>query len=383
MFDIHGRYTDAVIYSDICEPEALSQIYDLCNHPIFEGAKIRIMPDVHAGVGCTVGTTVEMQRPALIPSVVGSDIGCGVLTVLFEADELNFEQLDRFIVEKIPYGMSLRKNIHPKLSRKVKEEVEVLCDDLKMYKSKSAFLRCVGTLGGGNHYIEIGKAESGLYALSIHSGSRAVGKCVGEYYSDVAKTYVNIKGITGIKRSMPYIEEEALEGYLKQMERCCNIAAESRRLMAFDILSFLGVNTFDSFDTVHNFVETAPNGSLLIRKGAVPAKAGQRLAIPLNMRDGVFVCEGIGNEDWNFSAPHGAGRLISRAEAKASLTLEEFKEAMKGISTWSVCAGTVDESPMAYKPWQSIASKIGETVRITERIIPLYNFKARTHVGGK
>ena len=382
MFDIYGNYTSAKVYALKCDKDAVTQIYDLCNHPVYKDAKIRIMPDVHSGVGCTVGTTVSMTRNAVIPSIVGADIGCGVLTVFFKSEnEIDFKALDSFITENIPYGMAIRKKAHKGITSKVKDELYGFVSDLKMYKSESAFLRSIGTLGGGNHYIEIGMTEDGRYALSVHSGSRAIGKCASEYFSDLAKTYVTEKGITGIKRSMPYIENENYELYLKEMERCVSFAALSRRLICEDILNYLELSPLDSFDTIHNYIERHRDGSITLRKGAVSAKLGERLAIPMNMRDGVLVCEGLGNGDWNFSAPHGAGRLLSRAEAKTQISLDSYKESMVGINTWSVIDSTVDESPMAYKPMQEILSQIGDTVRIVDLIKPLYNFKARSLKG--
>ena len=208
MFDIYGKYTGAVIYSDICESEALSQLYDLCNHPIFEGARIRIMPDVHAGAGCTVGTTISMKRKAVIPSIVGADIGCGVYTVIFESGEIDYKALDDFIISNIPCGMAIRNSVHHRMSNELKREIRNLCEALKMYRSEQSFIRSCGSLGGGNHYIEVGLNEDGRYSLSIHTGSRGLGKCVAEYFSDKAKAYIAERGITGINRNMPYLDDE-------------------------------------------------------------------------------------------------------------------------------------------------------------------------------
>ncbi len=379
MFELYGKYTSAIVYADICEGDAISQIYDLCNHPVYAGAKIRIMPDVHAGSGCTVGTTVTMQRKAVIPSIVGADIGCGVLTVTFEkSGDIDFKALDDFIITEIPSGMSIRRNTHPLLSKKVKDDIRELCYELGMYDSEQAFIRSCGSLGGGNHYIEIGRAEDGTYALSVHTGSRGLGKCVAEYFSDRAKEYVRAKNITGINRNMPYLEDEGYDLYLAQMKRAQAMAEENRRLIAKDITDFLSVCPCDSFDTVHNYIETHRDGYITVRKGAVSAKEGERLAIPLNMRDGVLIARGLGNTEWNSSAPHGAGRLYSRSEAKSRLTLEEFKLAMAGIKSWSVERETIDESPMAYKPAESILSSVVDTVTPLSIVRPLYNFKARS-----
>jgi RNA-splicing ligase RtcB len=376
MFNIYGKYTGATVYSDICDSEATSQIYGLCNHPIFEGASVKIMPDVHSGVGCTVGTTVKMRRRAVIPSVVGSDIGCGVLSVRFSREgEIDFAALDGFINKNIPYGMTVRQTKHKNLDKRVAEAITSLSDDLKMYKSREAFLRSVGTLGGGNHYIEIGRADDG-YMLSVHTGSRGIGKCVAKYFTDLADKYVVKRGYVGFDRSMPYIEGEEYDLYLTEMTRATLAAAENRRLIARDILAFLCADEIESFDTVHNYIEVERDGTLTIRKGAVSAKSGERLAIPLNMRDGIIIAEGLGNPDWNFSAPHGAGRLLSRREAKESLDIEQFKREMSGVVSFSVGRSTLDESPMAYKPADEILSVIGESVKIIGIVKPLYNFKA-------
>ena len=292
MFNIYGKYAEAKVFADICESEAQSQIYDLCNHPVYEGAKIRIMPDVHAGAGCTVGTTVAMKRRAVIPSIVGADIGCGVLTVVFKAGKIDFRALEDFIVGNIPSGMSVRERIHPKINKKLKNSIEELTDNLAMYRSLPAFLRSVGTLGGGNHYIEVGMTESGEYALSVHSGSRALGKCVAEYFQDLAKKYVFDNKITGINRAMPYIEGEDYDNYIRNMLVCADMASENRRLIASDIISHIGGEVKDTFDTVHNYIETHKDGSITVRKGAVSAYKDQIIAVPLNMRDGVAVLRG-------------------------------------------------------------------------------------------
>ena len=381
MFDIYGKYTGAVIYSDICEREALSQLYDLCNHPIFEGARIRIMPDVHAGAGCTVGTTISMERKAVIPSIVGADIGCGVYTVIFESGEIDYKALDDFIISNIPCGMAIRNSVHPRMSNELKREIRNLCEALKMYRSEQSFIRSCGSLGGGNHYIEVGLNEDGRYSLSIHTGSRGLGKCVAEYFSDKAKAYIAERGITGINRNMPYLEDEGYFEYVRWMQVCQSMAAASRRLIAGDILAHLGARPIESFDTVHNYIEMHREGGITIRKGSVSAKSGEMLAIPLNMRDGVLIARGRGNEEWNFSAPHGAGRLMSRAEAKATISLDKYREVMAGIESWSVVKETVDESPMAYKPASLIMEQVRDTVDILSLVRPRYNFKARSILG--
>ena len=382
MFNVYGKYTDATVYADICEAEALSQIYDLCNHPIFKGASIKIMPDVHAGKGCTVGTTVKMKGGALIPSIIGADIGCGVLTVIFTAENVDLAALDAFITANVPYGMAVRESTHKMMNNDVKRRVRATAERLGMTKSEQVFLRSCGTLGGGNHYIEIGVMKNGKFALTIHTGSRSFGKCVAEYYGDRANNYLHFNNITGVNRSLPFVENEDYFGYLSAMECAMLFAKENRRLIAHDILAHLGVKPEITFDTMHNYVELHRDGSITVRKGAISAKAGETVAIPMNMRDGVLICRGKGNPEWNESAPHGAGRLMSRAEAKASISLEEYQESMKDIFTLSVLPSTIDESPMAYKPAAAIIDIVSDTVEILDVARPVYNFKARS-ISGK
>ncbi len=383
MFNVYGKYTSATIYADVCERDALSQIYDLCNHPKFYGALIRIMPDVHAGAGVTVGTTVKMSSETVFPSIVGADIGCGVLTVVFATEkELDFKALDDFIYSHIPFGMSIREAKHPMLQKGLKVQVGELCERLSMQKSEQAFLRSCGTLGGGNHYIEIGRMKNGKYALTIHTGSRAFGKCIAECHANNAKNYLHTNNITGVNKALPFLVGDAAKSYLRDMLAAVNFAKENRRLIARDILDFLHIVPEYSFDTIHNYIEVEGDGCITLRKGAISAKKDEIVAIPMNMRDGVLICRGLGNPDWNYSAPHGAGRLMSRSEAKATLSLEDYAANMHGIASWSVLSSTIDESPMAYKPMDSILSIIGETVEVLDIIKPLYNFKARS-VSGK
>ncbi len=382
MFNIYGKYTSATIYADVCEKDALSQIYDLCNHPRLKGALIRIMPDVHAGAGVTVGTTVKMTGDTVLPSIVGADIGCGVLTVVFEANSpIDFKMLDDFIYSSIPFGMSVRQSTHPSMQNTLKRRVRELCERLSMSKCEAAFLRSAGTLGGGNHYIEIGRLKNGKYALTIHTGSRSLGKCIAEYYADCANNYLHSNNITGVNKGLPFLVGEEAKSYISDMLLATDFAKENRRLIAKDILDFLGIKPEYTFDTIHNYIELDRDGSITIRKGAISAKQDELVAIPMNMRDGVLVCRGLGNPEWNYSAPHGAGRLMSRSEAKATLSLDDYAQNMRGIATWSVLSSTLDESPMAYKSMDSILPLVGETVEILEVIKPLYNFKARSLSG--
>ena len=429
MIELNGKYTNAKIFTDNVESEAIGQILGLCNHPAFEGAKIRVMPDVHAGAGCTIGTTVILDKKMVIPNIVGVDIGCGVLTSMFKTEApIDFKALDDFINANIPYGMSVRESEHKKLNPVTKSKVLDIVRDLNL-GSEERHLNSIGSLGGGNHYIEIGQLEDGTYALSVHTGSRNLGKKVCEYFQEKAVENVNGKadleaeikktidglksigrakaieaeiarlrkefkgGKTGIPKGLEYIENDDFDMYMEYMFKCQAMAAENRRLISEDILSFLGVNPEEQFDTIHNYIEEKETENYIqdkkgnpikagseikyiIRKGAISARYGQMVAIPLNMRDGVIIGLGKGNFEWNSSAPHGAGRLLSRSKAKEAVSLEEFEEAMEGIQTWSVNTNTLDESPQAYKPAEEIIELVKDTIDIIAIVKPVYNFKA-------
>lgn len=387
MFELAGKYTSAKVYADICESEAQAQIVKLCNHPAFEGATIRVMPDVHAGAGCTIGTTIKSSNGYIVPNLVGVDIGCGVLTVLFTAPKIDYQGLDQFINKNIPSGFSVRDipASYPEVN-KVRKELEQFCEKHGFLDKYSRHLCSIGTLGGGNHYIEIGQTSDGKYALSVHSGSRNLGKVICDYYQQIAKEHLNTikkssEAYHHITGDLAFLQGVETENYLHAMNVCQKIATVNRRAIAYDIFEYLRANNGhevvvdDLIETIHNYIEITCNG-YIIRKGAVAAYEDQRLSIPLNMRDGVLLCRGKGNQDWNFSAPHGAGRIMSRSKAKEVVTLDDFIESMDGIQTWSVCSSTIDESPQAYKPAASIIDAIGDTVEIIDIIKPLYNYKA-------
>ena len=414
MFKLEGQYTDAIVYSDLVEQEAISQIMGMCNHPAFKGAKIRIMPDVHPGAGCTIGTTIHMKERKIVPNLVGVDIGCGVLTTIFKSKEQpDFFALEQFILEKIPHGHDNQLHNHPELKRDVKMAIKELVKDLNFGNPEQYYKMC-GSLGGGNHYIEVGQLDEETYALSVHTGSRNLGKKVCEYFQrkavfnikggdqlaqaerelianlkknhrekEISKELINLRNnsdfkIQKIPKSMEYVEGEMYDAYVKNMMICQRFAAENRRLITHDILSFLQLTAIEQFDTIHNYIEQESDGSIIIRKGAIAAHKGQKVAIPLNMKDGVIIGIGLGNEEWNNSAPHGAGRLFSRARADAELSIDEFKEDMKDVQTWSVCAETLDESPRAYKPAAVIIEQVQDTIQIENIIKPVYNFKAHS-----
>ena len=388
---------DLKIYADNIEPVALNQIYTLLAQPTFLGEKVRIMPDVHAGLGCVVGFTSTM-KDKVIPNIIGVDIGCGMLCVELGKVDISFPALDDFIKGHIPSGSEIRR--------------EVLGTDLinalyckKSLRNMDRLEGSLGTLGGGNHFIEVDVDDKGNYYLVIHTGSRNLGLQVANIYQKMAvescKKVAESERVALIERlkkenrhqeipdelkkltdkyaykskipaDLCYLDGEEMEMYMHDMRICQEFAVRNRKKIADEIIAFLNIRKFSSFETVHNFIDDKG----IIRKGAVPAYLGQKILIPMNMRDGCLVCIGKGNEDWNCSAPHGAGRICSRSEAKKLLSVEEFQNAMEGIYTTTATESTLDEAPQAYKPAQSIMNLISPTAEIIEVIKPVYNFKA-------
>ncbi len=398
MLEVSGKYNSAKIFTDVVDQASIAQVILLCSQEFTQGSRIRMMPDIHAGAGCTVGTTMTITQ-RVVPNLVGVDIGCGMETVRLREKHLQPQQLDKLIYQKIPSGFAIREKPH-----RYMEELDLtaLCcyaaiDPLRAEKS-------LGTLGGGNHFIEVDRDEEGNLYLVIHSGSRHLGLEVAKYYQNEAYQRLNgsskadaealvaqlraegrekeiqkaLKALkntkrTSIPRPLAYVEGELFQQYIHDMRIIQRFAALSRQAMADEILRGLRLHAEESFTTIHNYIDT---DAMILRKGAVSAKAGELLLIPINMRDGSLICRGRGNEDWNYSAPHGAGRLMSRAEAKQSFTVSQFKKEMAGIYTTSVGKSTLDECPMAYKSMEDIAGNIGETVEILRTIRPIYNFKA-------
>lgn len=402
MFELKGKYATAKVYADIIEQEAISQIIELCNHPMFENAEIAIMPDCHSGKGCVIGFTAVLKQKMVVPNLVGVDIACGVNTSVFETDKIDFKALDDFIRTHIPHGFGIRNSVHPKMDAFVRQTVKEVCEEIQESDSKIQYhLNSGGSLGGGNHYIEIGRIHENKYALSVHCGSRNLGKRTCEYFQNRAllsnetlrkniielhktakssEEHIAIQNtlisLPKVPKELGYLDGTDYERYIAAMAKLNRFAAENRRLISDDILRFLGVKPISQFQTIHNYVEQRADGTIVIRKGAIRAEKDEMVAIPLNMRDGVIIGVGKGNADWNCSAPHGAGRLMSRSKAKESVKLEDFQASMNGINTWSVSADTLDESPQAYKPADEIINAIKETVDIQEIIKPIYNFKA-------
>lgn len=389
------------IFTENIESEALNQIYTLIKQPAFADCKVRIMPDVHAGAGCVIGFTADLGDK-VIPNIVGVDIGCGMLTVELGNIDIDLELLDNAIRKKVPCG----RNVHE--GRVTRFDLQSLrC--FRELKDSKRLERSIGTLGGGNHFIEVDTDNSGSKYLIIHSGSRNLGKQVADYYQYLAveitqgkdRLYEQQKQLIAeykaqgrknkiekaIKelhrkfnpnpldtpKELCYLTGEYREDYLHDMELCQLFAVLNRSTIAGTIIREMNWTPLYAFETIHNYIEVESN---MVRKGAISAKAGEKVLIPINMRDGCIIGIGKGNEDWNYSAPHGAGRIMSRSKAKEKISLAEFEKSMEGIFTTSVNQSTIDESPMVYKPIEEIVANIGDTVEIVKIIKPIYNFKA-------
>lgn len=414
---------DLKIFTENIEQKAIDQINELLSQEAFKDCKVRIMPDVHAGKGCVIGFTADLGDK-VIPNIVGVDIGCGMLCVELGNIDLDLENLDGIINECIPSGRNIRE--HKLLDFEKINELHCL----RELKDVKKFNRAIGTLGGGNHFIEIDVDDEGNKYLVIHTGSRNLGKQVAEYYQDLAiqlcsgkeeyfkkkdeiiKTYKEQgrkdeiqnalkeleKEYKDNKPSLPndlcYLTGEYREKYLHDMKICQEYARLNRFHIAITIIEKLGYENvmfsyscrskggivssnrpgLEYFETIHNYISFEDN---IVRKGAISAKKGERVLIPINMRDGSIIAIGKGNDDWNQSAPHGAGRIMSRRKAKETFKIEEFKESMKEIYSTSVVENTIDEAPFVYKPMQEIIDNIKDTVEIEKVIRPIYNFKAK------
>ena len=398
MVRIEGKYNTAICYTPEVEPTAENQIRTVCDQEFFADCKIRIMPDVHAGMGCTIGTTMTI-RDKIVPGMVGVDIGCGMETVKLAEREIDFDKLDALIRREIPCGREIRETHHP-----LNDEIELEQLRCSPYVGLPRARRSIGTLGGGNHFIEIDRGTDGSLYLVVHSGSRHLGKQVCEYYQDQGRmalwggaryqideliARLNSEGRfqeidsavkqlkkehkLSIPKELAYVEGKLFEDYIHDMRITQRFAMLNRKAMTDVIIRGMGFTAIEEFTTIHNYIDTE---AMILRKGSVSAKAGEKLLIPINMRDGSLICIGKGNEEWNCSAPHGAGRLMSRKAAFASLSMEEYKSEMEGIYSTCVVRDTLDESPMAYKTMDEIISQIGPTAEIVERILPIYNFKA-------
>lgn len=370
MILIEGKENQAKIFTKTLEKSSEGQIKALCDQAFTKGSKIRIMPDVHAGKGCTIGTTMTIED-YVVPNLVGVDIGCGMLTVRLKEKRINLPELDSFIRKNIPYGRDLRDRTHRSHGRLSLEELRCY----KKVETRHA-KESLGTLGGGNHFIEIDKDDEGNLYLVIHTGSRNLGLRVAELYQKKAYHSIGGRNQTEIPYELSPLSGQDKEDYLHDMDFVQRFADLNRTIIKEVILDGLKLHEEESFSTIHNYIDTE---AMILRKGAVSAKANERLLIPMNMRDGSLICTGLGNEDWNFSAPHGAGRLFSRTDTENNFTVSEFKKQMEGIYTTSVSKETLDECPMAYKPMEEILESIKDTVKVEKKIKPIYNFKASEH----
>jgi tRNA-splicing ligase RtcB len=370
MFELEGKFATAKIFTDNCDDTTQSQIVNLCNQSFIESSKVRIMPDCHAGAGCVIGTTMTLTDK-----------------------RIDFAHLDEVIRKFVPSGFAIRDKVH---------DYANLVDfrNIKATINLNRAKHSVGTLGGGNHFIEVNIDDEENYYLVIHSGSRNMGKQIAEFWQDVAtKTlemnYDSARKIVLVKykeseqyeliqseqekiekpphKSLSYLTDDNLEMYLNDMKIAQEYANLNRFAMASVILQEMKFHKTDNFTTIHNYIDM---DTKILRKGAVSAKLGEELIIPINMRDGSILAKGLGNPDWNFSAPHGAGRLMGRGEAKRNLNMEEYKNSMEGIFTTSVNTSTLDEAPMAYKDMNEIIENTKDTITVDKIIKPVYNFKA-------
>lgn len=363
MLEIKGRVSTALCYARTIDDEAVEQIRRLCDQEFTRGSRIRMMPDAHWGKGCTIGTTMTITDRAA-PGLVGVDIGCGMTVLKVRAKRLELQTLDRIVRERIPAGRALREAPHRLAERAPLEKLR--CG---RHIQRDKALRSIGTLGGGNHFIELDRGADGSCWLILHSGSRRLGVETAAFYQEAAFRQCP----EGTPYELAWAEGELLADYLHDMAIVQGFAELNRQAMADEIVKGMKLDVEDRFSTVHNYIDLEDR---ILRKGAVSARAGERLVIPLNMRDGCLLCVGKGNPDWNQSAPHGAGRLMSRAEVRQRFTLSQYKKEMKDVYTTSVSRETLDESPMAYKPMGAILAQIGPTAEVTERLTPVYNFKA-------
>ena len=402
MVTVQGKFNTAVCFTPLLEERAAEQIKAVCDQEEFAGCKIRIMPDVHAGMGCTIGTTMTITDK-IVPGMVGVDIGCGMETARLSTDKLDFARLDEVIREHIPSGFSIREKPH-----KYAGEIDLSALRCAGHVNLNRAYRSIGTLGGGNHFIEVGRADTGEFYIVVHSGSRHLGNEVAEYYQqegynslcgnarfqleeviarlkaegrhkEIQSTMKELKKQTVIPvpDDLAYVEGALFDDYINDMKIIAQFAVLNRKAMMDVILAHMHLTAVEDFTTIHNYIDT---DNMILRKGAVSAKADEKLLIPINMRDGSLICIGKGNVEWNCSAPHGAGRIMSRNQAYRELSMEQYTAEMSGIYSTCVLPETLDESPMAYKPIDEIVEQIGPTAEIVASIKPVYNFKASEQI---
>ncbi len=398
MIELKGKYNEAKIFTDVVDEASISQVLLLLNQEFVSGSRIRLMPDIHAGSGCTIGTTMTITDK-IVPNLVGVDIGCGMEVIRVKEKHIELQKLDKLIYEKIPSGFNIREKAHRYFK-------DINLEDLYCYKQidMRRAEKSLGTLGGGNHFIEANKDDEGNIYMVVHSGSRHLGLEVANYYQEegykelngsaqrdvdnlimdlksqgrhkeIQKSIAALKNTkrTNIPKQLAYVSDGLFIQYIHDMKIIQKYAELNRQAMMDEMIKGMKLHVVEQFTTIHNYIDT---DAMILRKGAVSAKCGETLLIPINMRDGSLICTGKGNDEWNQSAPHGAGRLMSRSAAKQSFTVSEFKKQMEGIYTTSVNRDTLDECPMAYKGIDDIVNNIDDTVEIDRMIKPIYNFKA-------
>lgn len=399
MIEIKGKFNTAKVFTEVMDDASKEQIKTLCDQEFVKDSQIRIMPDVHAGAGCTIGTTMTI-KDKVVPNLVGVDIGCGMVTYVLQEKDIDLQKLDEFIYAAIPAGMNVRETPH-----KYVENIDLESLRCISQINKHRVIHSMGTLGGGNHFIEVDRDEEGYIYLVVHSGSRYLGKQVAEYYqekaavrlnhdsfaslveetiaklkregrqAEIQKTIKELKSqaFSDVPKALAYLEGDSFDDYVHDMKIVQQYAVYNRKAMAESMIDALGLHILETFTTIHNYLDT---DAMILRKGSVSAIAGEKILIPINMRDGSLICVGKGNPDWNYSAPHGAGRLYSRMQAKKTFNIQEFQNAMAGIYTTSINEDTLDECPMAYKNMEDIVKNITPTAEIIKVIKPIYNFKA-------
>ena len=401
MIEIKGNYNSAKVFTDVIEESATAQIKELCDQEFVRNEKIRIMPDAHAGAGCVIGTTMTITDK-IVPNLVGVDIGCGMETVKIKGKHIELMQLDKFIYRNIPSGFDVRDTPH-----RYSEQINLTELKCAKYVNLDRAKKSLGTLGGGNHFIEADKDNDNNIYIVVHSGSRHLGVEVAKYYQEMGYKKLVSEYVTNkrdenklieelksqgrqqeiqdeiiklrssktipVPKHLAYVSGELFKDYIHDMRIVQQFAELNRKAIMDEILKGTGLKVEEQFTTIHNYIDTE---NMILRKGSVSAQQGEKLIIPINMRDGSLICMGKGNPDWNCSAPHGAGRLMSRSAAKESFTVSEFKKQMKGIYSTSRNRGTLDDCPKAYKKMNDIVNNIGDTAEILNIIKPIYNFKA-------
>lgn len=398
MIEVKGKFNTAIIYSDNVDEGAIEQVRTLCEQEFTRGGKIRIMPDVHVGAGCTIGTTMTITDK-VVPNLVGVDIGCGIEVVKLKNRRIELLKLDKLIYAQVPSGFKVRQKPHD-----YNEKIDLAALKCKDKVNLARARLSIGTLGGGNHFIEVNKDSNGDLYIAVHSGSRHLGHEVASYYQELAFAVLNgnskddlaacvaelkaagrdkeIQAVlkrkkkeikTDIPRSLAYLSGRYFTDYIHDMKLAQQFAALNRKAIMDVIVRGMRLDVVEQFTTIHNYIDTK---RMILRKGAVSAECGEKLLIPINMRDGSLICKGKGNPEWNFSAPHGAGRIMSRMQARATFGMKEYRALMQNVFTTSVNEATIDECPLAYKPIEEIKAGIGAAAEVIDQIVPIYNFKA-------